>query len=156
MMKSTIAGITALSLSLAGATSAHAQGLDRDDLGKLLFGLVAVTVIGAAINNDRRENATQVHDRSRRGGNHNDNWSNRNRGHDNNGRWVLPGDCLRTVENRFGSQRMFEQRCLERHYRHANRLPERCAVRVFTSDGPRNGYDPLCLREAGYRSDRRH
>ena len=157
MMKSLIAGVTAL--SLATATPATAQGLDREDVGKLLIGLAAVAVIGAAIegNKDRNE-STQVHDRHNWNGiNRNNDWSsltnnNHNAGNNRNRR-VLPRDCVRRVETRFGTQRMFGQRCLERNYRHVNSLPGRCAVRVYTDNGPRRGFDPQCLREQGYRAD---
>lgn len=160
MLKSLIAGITALSMTLASTMPAQANGLDREDVGKLLIGLAAVAVIGAAIenNNDRDDDrSTRVHDRTYRAPQvtpprHND-WTSLNR---HNSRWTLPYDCIRRVETRFGDIRMFGQRCLERNYRHVNSLPGRCAVRVYSNDGPRRGFDPLCLREEGYRSDRRH
>jgi hypothetical protein len=160
MFKPLIAGITALSLTLATTAPLHAQSIDRENVGKLLIGLAAVAVIGAAIEENRdRSRSTPVHDNRQTGGiNRNNSWSdlNRNHRHNNDARRVLPGGCLRTVETRFGNQRMFGQRCLERNYRHASRLPERCAVRLYTNDGPRRGFDPLCLREQGFRSDRRH
>ena len=166
MFKPLIAGITAISLTLATTTPLHAQGMDRDDVGKLLFGLAAIAVIGKAIEQNRerdrdrdRNRSTQVHQTPQSGGiNRNNSWSDLNREHQttNNGRRALPHACLRTVETRFGNQRLFGQRCLERNYCHVNRLPERCAVRVYTNDGPRRGFDPLCLREQGFRSDRRH
>ncbi len=159
MLKSLTAGITALSLTLATAMPAQANGVDREDVGKLLIGLAAVAVIGAAIENNNRSNrrVTRVHDRT----NHaphvtppraND-WAGLNR---SNRRNILPHDCVRRVETRFGNYRMFGHRCLERNYRHVNSLPARCAVRVYSNNGPRRGFDPLCLREQGYRSDRRH
>lgn len=162
MFKPIIAGITAVSLMLASAAPLQAQGLDRDDVGKLLLGLAAVAVIGTAIDQNRnreQERSAQVHETPQWGGiNRNNGWSDLNRQHRNtqNNRNVLPHACLRTVETRFGNQRMFGRRCLERNYRHVNRLPERCAVQIYTSNGPRRGFDPLCLREQGFRSDRRH
>ena len=162
MFKPLIAGITALSLTLATTTPLHAQGMNREDVGKLLIGLAAVAVIGAAIeeNRDRgRDQSTTVHDRPQWNGiNRNNNWSDLNHNHrtSRDARRVLPSACLRNVETRFGTQRMFGKRCLERNYRHASRLPERCAVRLYSSNGPRQGFDPHCLREQGFRSDRRH
>lgn len=161
MFKSLIAGVTALSLTLATATPTYANGIDRQDASKLLIGIIAIAALGAALDNNRRserETPTPV----QRGINRNNDWADLNRRHNNNSnnynnsrRRALPHECLRAVETRFGTQRMFGQRCLERNYRHVNRLPERCAVRVYTADGPRRGFDPLCLREQGYRSDRR-
>ena len=162
MFKPLIAGITALSLTIASTTPLQAQGLDREDVGKLLIGLAAVAVIGAAIEESRdndRDRSTQANDtRQWSGINRNNDWSGLNRQHQSNtnSRRVLPHACLQTVETRFGNQRLFGQRCLERNYRHVSRLPDRCAVQLYTSNGPRRGYDPLCLREQGYRSDRRN
>ena len=71
MMKRLVAGVTALSLTLASAAPVDANGLDREDVGKLLFGLVAIAAVSAAIeNNQRRENenaATQAHSTPRNG-----------------------------------------------------------------------------------------
>lgn len=70
-------------------------------------------------------------------------------------RHLLPGDCLRSVETRSGLLRYFSQRCLERNYQHANRLPRGCAVRLRSYDGTRAGYDARCLRNQGYELARR-
>ena len=158
MFKSMIAGITALSLTLATATPSHADGMDRDEVGKLLFGLAAVAIIGSALDNrDRRRDREAEVETVQRGIDPNRTWSDLNREHRrNDARRTLPHDCLRTVQTRYGHQRMFGQRCLERNFRHVNRLPDLCQVRVYTDNGPRRGYDPLCLREQGFRSDRRH
>jgi hypothetical protein len=162
MLKSLIAGVTALSLTMAGALPAAANGLDRETAAKLIIGLAAAAVIGSAIENNRDDNrSTQARDNHNNGGNNrnngginrNNNWSDLNR---NSNRRVLPSDCLTRVETRFGTQRMFGQRCLERNYRHVNSLPARCAVRVYSDNGPRRGYDPLCLRDQGYRTNRRN
>jgi hypothetical protein len=157
MLKSLIAGVAALSLTLASAAPAAAGNLDREDVGKLLIGLAAVAVIGAAIEQNRDDTrSTPVHHNNGWSGiNRNNNWSNLRR-NNNNSRRVLPHDCIRRVETRFGTQRMFGKRCLERNYRHVSNLPGRCAVRVYTDNGPRRGFDPQCLREQGYRSDRRN
>ena len=75
-MKSLIAALAALSLIMA--TPASAQNLSRDDLGKLLIGLAAVAVIGAAIEENRdRDDEKRVHDRH-----NNHNWSGINRNND--------------------------------------------------------------------------
>ena len=164
MFKPMIAGITALSLTLATATPSYANSLDRDDVGKLLFGLAAVAIVGAALDNreQRRDRARErARDRTpepvQRGIDPNRTWADLNREQgQRNARRALPQSCLRTVETRYGAQRLFGQRCLEQNYRHVNRLPDLCEIRVYTNTGPRRGYDPLCLREQGFRSDRRH
>ncbi len=158
MFKHMIAGITALSLTFATAAPVQANGFDREDVGKLLIGLAAIAALNVAIQNnnrdDRADEPTQtVNHRSNR----NNSWAdlNRPRQRDNARNRDLPRECLRNVETRFGTQRMFGKRCLERNYARVNRLPDRCAVRVYTSNGPRRGFDPLCLREQGFRSTRR-
>ena len=160
MMKSLIAGATALSLTFASVSPAQADGLDREDVGKLLFGLVAIAAVSAAIENNRQDDdrpaATQAHTPR------NGSWADLNRPqHRPDNRLserhlTLPAQCVQTVDTRFGPLRMVGERCLERNYRFAADLPARCEVRVYSDRGPRSGYDPLCLREQGYRINRRH
>ena len=159
MFKTLTAGIAAISLMFVAP--AHAQGLDREDVGKLLIGLAAIAVIGAAIEENRDDDSdrfTPVHDSHSWSGINAGSWSDLNRQHQQSvsQRRALPRSCLRSVETRFGTQRLFGQRCLERNYAFVSRLPDRCAVRLYTNDGPSSGYDPLCLREQGFRSDRHH
>lgn len=163
MFKSLTTTLAALSLVLAGATPVAAQGSRDDDVGKLLFGLLAVTTLGVAINNaqERRNRTTEVHHRAPRVE------PPRYRDHDRNlfeaprvqrrgavaGR-TLPRECLRRVETRYGDMRMFTRRCLTRNYIFHGDLPQQCSVRVFTDRGARRGYDPQCLREFGFRARR--
>ena len=155
MFKPLIAGLTALSLTFATVTPATAGGLDQEDVGKIIIGIAAIAALNAAIENSRdgsdRSVQTQVHDR------HNT-WSDlaRPRSRHSDPRRVLPSECLRQVETRFGTQRIFGQRCLARNYRHASRLPDRCEVRLYTTNGPLSGFDPFCLRDEGFRTTRRH
>ncbi len=154
MFKHLIAGLTAASLILV--TPAQAGGLDRDEVGKLVLGIAAIAALSAVLDHRKKDNSTRVHDNRRHNpaprSNNSNRWSDLNQR--TNSR-VIPHDCMRRVETRFGTQRMFGRRCLERNYTFVNSLPERCAVRVYTDNGPRRGFDPLCLREQGYRSDRR-
>ncbi|WP_375254612.1 hypothetical protein [Yoonia sp.] len=159
MFKPIIAGITAVSLTFASMAPAYANGVDRDDVGKLLIGIAAIAALNAAIDSNNRNDRSEVRNaRTQRANNNRQNWADLNRSRQQNanrGR-VLPRECLRTIDTRFGVQRIFDQRCLNRNYNRVNRLPDRCAVRIYTTNGPRNGYDPLCLREAGFRATRRH
>ena len=59
----------------------------------------------------------------------------------------LPRRCLVTVENRRGSHKFYEKRCIERNYRHARALPESCEIRVRAGGRKLRGYSPSCLRE---------
>lgn len=143
MFKTAIAGVTALSLTLASATPAQAGGISQEDLGKLLFGLVAVATIGTAIkNNDRNRqvrNTPQSEQPPQR-------TRNQNR---------LPRRCVDSVDTWYGAQQIVDRDCLEQRYRHVAQLPRQCQVRVYTNRGPRNGFDPHCLRDEGYRLRRR-
>jgi len=137
MYRHIVAGLMALSL-----TSAPAQALTEDEVGKLLFGLAALAAIGAIVDNadNGSVEVTRTHRpapqvRQPR-------------------RTVLPRACLRGYETRFGTHRMFGARCLRNSYAFATDLPRACAVRIFTNDGPRRGFDPACLRGRGYTARR--
>lgn len=157
MLKPIIAGITAISLTFTAPTQALA--IERNNAAAALLGLAAIAALSGAkvqVNQHKAAPVQQVNDWSRLSetsrANRQNRWSNLNQRQNSR---VVPHGCLRAVETRFGTQRMFGRRCLERNYRYAQSLPGRCAVRVYTSNGPRRGFDPLCLREQGYRSDRR-
>ena len=64
---------------------------------------------------------------------------------------LLPKQCFRSYDTRKGTVRMFGRRCLENNFRHANRLPQHCKVRIKTHAGKRTGFQARCLRDAGYR-----
>lgn len=152
MFKIMIAGIAALSLTLASATPSYA--LDREEVGKLLIGLAAIAALNAAIENNNRRDE-QKDTPVQRGIDRSNDWAGLGRGNSSHSQSVVPYVCLQTIETRFGAYRLFGERCLERNYRYVNSLPERCAVRLYTANGPARGYDPLCLRDEGYVSDRR-
>lgn len=154
MLKPLIAGITALSLSFATATPTQAEGMTGDDVGKLIIGIAAIAALNAALESNDRDDAR----RPARVDHRRSSWAdlNRPRHREETRRNDLPRQCLQTVDTRFGTYRLFGKSCLERDYARVNRLPDRCAVRLYTEDGPRSGFDPLCLRDAGYRSTRRH
>ena len=66
-------------------------------------------------------------------------------------RKLLPKQCFRSLDTRHGKVRMFSQRCLNRHYDYAHRLPRACHYKFRTYDGHRRGYEARCLRDRGYR-----
>ncbi len=65
-------------------------------------------------------------------------------------RFVLPEQCLRTFQTYDGPRRAFGGRCLDRNFRHANRLPYQCERRIQTVRGARFVFSPRCLRRNGY------
>lgn len=165
MFKTLTAGLMALSLTLVPAAPVQAQQ-SNEDLQRAIVSLLALGAVGLAIknNSDNREEAREtrrqpvevapqraprnVHDNHRR--NYQD-FDRQNRRVD-----LVPGRCFRRVETaRGGYQGVFVARCLERRYRDADTLPRQCLVRIGGNNGNRRGYDAACLRDFGYRSDRR-
>lgn len=177
MMKTMLAGITAISLTLSPlpAVAQDTQnGFDHENLATAVFGLVVLGVLANALTKDRDSSDRVVtppvvdHQPRRiapeRGGLRDQPGP---RWHDNGGRIAprrgivvdtraVPLSCLRSVETRFGTHRMFGRQCLQRKYTGFSRLPERCAVRVQSTSGLRSGFDPQCLRDQGYTGNRDH
>lgn len=170
MYKTIIAGITAASLTLATATPAHAQSLDEDQIGKILFGLVATAVIASIIDNQKDE-TPEVIDTLQRDilqtpqqtqprvvqPRNAQPWGNPPRfGQPRHAQniHVLPSQCFASYQTGYGAVRMFVRSCMRENYRQVAQLPFECTVRALTTEGPRNGWDPKCLRENGYRISR--
>ena len=67
----------------------------------------------------------------------------------------LPGSCLRNFQVNGRTVQLFGNGCMTQTYRFASSLPYACQY-GFTNDRGRNhiGYEPLCLREHGYRTAR--
>jgi len=146
-------GITAL-----GASQAEAGNRDTE---RALAALLGLAVIGAVIaderKKDRRREKAKVATRSkpvpkppvidarplpddlRR--------VSRNR--------LLPERCLRFVETGRGQARYFGARCMNRNFKHVNKLPRSCERRIRTDRGIRYGWGARCLRREGYTLARR-
>lgn len=163
MYKTIIAGLAALSLTFTPVQGA-AEGLSDRQVGQLIFGLVAAGIIAKALSDsNRRGTAATVPDRHVT-----PNPLPRNhvaplrqqqptgRNPENGRRAALPAACLSRHDTQRGVQRIFGAHCLERNYRNARSLPQQCAIRLRTYEGPREGYAPACLRDYGYQIDRRN
>jgi hypothetical protein len=144
MHRSFIAAIIAATIVITGFSAAPARA-GGDDIAKALAGLAMLAIIGKAISDNRdghqvsrqaapRHQYVQPRPLPKR-----------------IARNALPGQCLRVIDTRRGTTRMFMRRCLERNYRYVNRLPQACAQRVRTDRGPRYGYNARCLRQSGFR-----
>lgn len=166
MYKSLIAGITALSLTMATAPSTQAQGLTEEQIGQLLFGLVATVAVGSIINNRQSKpekiETPKPHSWSPKPRTPRNlmqgaqqNWQPQRPQRDYPRRDV-PAQCLTTYETRQGKARIFARGCMSENYRHFADLPRSCAVRIMTHSGPKGGWDPQCLRTAGYTVNFRH
>ena len=166
MFKIVIAGLMAASLTLTSANPVQAQGLDEDQIGKLLFGLAATAAIVSIINSQKSEpdpvpeaetRQTWTHPRQpqtspRQQQSHTSPWQHQPR--ELAQRLVVPAQCFASYQTRYGTVRMFARSCMRNNYRHVTSLPRSCAVRALTADGPRDGWDPKCRRDNGYRISR--
>ena len=141
MLKTLTAGLLATTIAFTSLAPSPAQAADHEDLAKLLAGIAAIAIISRAIrDDDRSETRTQTQ-------------RHRHAGIPPNRR-VLPFECFRRVDTRHGRIGVFGKRCLNNNYRFADRLPERCAVRVRVGDRLRPAYRAQCLRNAGFTARR--
>ncbi len=136
--------IAAASIAITAVGAAPARA-DEDDVARALAAILGVAVIAKVIK-DRKDDreVTRREPRvleprplPRRV--------------DRTNRKLLPPRCFRAFDSRRGVYRGFGVRCLQRHFRHANRLPESCLIRVRGNRGPRLAYEARCMRNHGYR-----
>ncbi len=59
----------------------------------------------------------------------------------------LPRSCLITVQNRRGTYKMFEKKCLERTYNRTATLPQTCKINVSAGGRTIRGYRKQCLKQ---------
>jgi hypothetical protein len=156
MRKTFTAGLTALSLILIPAAPVQAE--NNDTLNHAILGLLAAGAIGLAINESKsnKSSSVQVHRTTRhanQGRFGNERRTVRRRRHVD----PLPSRCFRQVKLGNGRiQNVFTSRCLDRRYDDVNYLPRNCQTRIGGRGGNQRGYEANCLREHGYRSDRRN
>lgn len=152
MSRKFIASVLAATLAVT-SMSASPAAAGNDDLKKFLLGAGTLLIIGSALENGKpqiviRDN--EVKEAHGYGYGHKKYKEKKKRKSK-----VLPRYCLRRIETRHGSVRMFGARCLKRNYRHAEWLPRECKMRVKTwrhgERVVRRGYKPRCLRHYGYR-----
>lgn len=147
MSRKFIATIVAAAMTVTAVSSAPARA--DDDFVKLIMGAAAIYALSQTLKDDRRRDTVSrnqpptsyapdvrprpLPDRARKAK-------------------PIPARCLKYVETRRGDTvRLLGQRCLNRHYRHVHRLPERCETKVRTYNGVRHGYKPRCVRKHGFR-----
>lgn len=158
----TLAIAAAFGIALAPAPAAA----DNNDVAKIIAGLAIAGIVAKAID-DRKDrkaaNNAQIfqHDRfrsfdePRRGRIVDGTLRHRdqprlgtNRGYK---RYALPDQCLRILNTARGDRRVYGNRCLQRNYTFANKLPRDCAIRVRTDRGTRVVYGSRCLSRDGWR-----
>lgn len=160
-----VAGLAALGLTLTPVPAAA----DGEDLAKALAGLAVLGLIAKAVDdrNDRRKARAAEVSRlntfdDRRGtriigGELRRPGEAHRRGH-GSARYksvALPDRCLRLLDTDRRDRLVYARHCLNRNYRHANRLPERCEWQVRTDRGLRTVYGARCLARDGWQVARR-
>ena len=157
------AAIAAASIAL----TPNQASADGDDIAKIIAGLAVAGIFAKAIDNrkDRKEAERAAAAEASRYGRTYDgrriiegtiepyrlNDVQRgpkfNRGYK---QLALPDRCLRTVETARGDRLAYGARCLDRRYRHADKLPRSCETVVRTPRGFRTVYGARCLRRDGW------
>ncbi len=155
MYRRFIATIAAASIAITAMGAAPARADDKD-AARILAAILGIAVVGKIIHDNkkdkervvtRRHNEPRVQPRRR----HEPQVEPRPLPRHVRNNKLLPRQCFRSFETRRGTVRMFGRRCLQNNFRHANRLPEHCKVRIRTHNGKRTGYQARCMRDAGYR-----
>lgn len=160
MHRKFIALIIAAATAITTLTATAAPARANEDFGKVLAGLAALAIIGAAINDAHKDHGPAVTRRSTRPV---DDWSRKPAVRPAPvrplpsavTRYDLPQQCLRRFEGYRGNSRLLGLTCLQRNYRHTGSLPYACQVNFGNGRHNATGYEPVCLRERGYRITRR-
>jgi len=165
--------VVAASLAVTGLSAAPARA-DAEDAAKVIAGVAALAILGAAIADakDDKDRVTRNRDHLRHESRHRghgktwghrqgrDNWdkAHRNSKHARPlpkrvKRKLLPGACRTEVRVRGGHHlRGFGRHCLKRNYGYANSLPRACKTTLRGQRGKlRAIYSGRCLYRHGYR-----
>ncbi len=156
-----IAGITAIAMTVSTATPSQAATLDEQQFGKFLFGLVAAATVAKMVDdNDRKRRAAAVVVQPTPEPARVDNrlnWRERGRKAEKAAaRTILPRECLTVADTRYGAQTLYERDCMKKKSEFVRALPRECGVQIIGRNGPIRGWDPQCLRDEGFRTNRRH
>lgn len=160
------AGATAFALmTAAAAVPARASG--SDDLAKALAAVAAIAIIGAAVNDNRKDKAqahAPQHPPQHAQGRYRevDPWDEPTRRHHDKPQHgykaravTLPANCAVEVGGRHGVQTAYIGRCLQRSGIERN-LPRRCELPVRLRGQRVAAYDQNCMIGAGFRVQGRH
>lgn len=137
---------TAICITSLSAIPARAS---EDGTARAIAGFAALAILGLAIHNARDKNDAPTVSRAAPPPiNH----SVRPRPlPQRTARYNLPGKCLRNHKLHGGPSRLLGLQCLQSNYRYTSQLPQACRLRFDGRNIRRTGYEPLCLREHGYR-----
>lgn len=146
MSRKFIAGLLAVSITIAGFSAAPARAADADDVARFLGAAATLFILGKAIEQSRRDDAPKAYSHQRKP-------LPRvvPRKHRKAHRAApLPRRCLRNVTGA-RTKTVMGARCLQRNYKSARPLPASCRLKVSTARGIRPAYSTRCLRKRGYR-----
>ncbi|WP_370229358.1 hypothetical protein [Cognatishimia sp.] len=135
MSRKFISSILIAAVAATGLSFSAAPAQANDDLAKFLVGATALIIIGKALSDNNNGNVSvstnppKVHKPRRK---------------------ALTAACIRRHNTYSGKVKVFGQKCLQKHYRHADSLPRHCKVRLATTKGTKRGYSIPCLRNEGY------
>jgi len=151
MHRKFIALIVATAIAVTGISASQARAADAHDI---LGGLAAIALIGAGVHYYNKE---QRKDREKATRQYNHVYSAPKTTHHKVkplpkkvARYDIPQRCLRT-HKAYGQRPLLGTNCLNKHYKHANSLPQQCKVGFWNGKKVKRGYEPACLRHHGYR-----
>ena len=137
-----ISAVAGISFVIAGFSAAPARAGD-EDVARALAAILGIAIIGAAINDARKDNDAKPVVRHYPRPRPLPKQVNRR---------VLPENCFRAYsDTRGGRVAAFSPHCLNQRYAYASNLPRTCLRQAFTPRGWRNVYGAKCLRNKGYR-----
>ena len=149
MHRKFIALILASALAITGLSAAPARA--DGDAARIFAGLAALAIIGAALERSRKQTTVTkqyiqpAHPQPVR--------PQPTRPLPSYvARRDLPTSCLRTRSVNGQWRNLYGARCLQNTYAHTNSLPYACQLGYWDGQRNRIGYEPLCLRERGYRT----
>ena len=152
MHRKFIALIVATAIAITGVSASQARAADTKDI---LGGLAAIAIIGAAVHHYNKDkdkdrvqpvNITKCITRNPR--------SNTGMSAPCRNAWratICRSKCLRTFKGYSPKRQLLGPKCLKKHYKHANSLPQQCKVGFWNGKKVKRGYEPACLRQKGYR-----
>lgn len=143
MHRKFIAFVLATSMAITGLSAVPARA--DSETARLLAGLALLGLIGAAIHDSQKDRAVTRSYSTLPA-----------RPLPNSvSRLNLPQNCLRSRWVNGRQRNLFGAGCLKNNYAFTRSLPSACQLGYWDGNRNRTGYEPVCLRERGYRFARR-
>ncbi len=136
--------VTTLSLSAAPARA--------DETTRVLAGIAALALLGAAIHSSRKTTLQVTTTPGWQPPQPRPRPPAQPRPHPKVSRFVLPQYCLLPTPRYRGNDTLVGENCLRRYYgaTRTAQLPGQCRATFWNGRKWRSGYDPTCLRNKGY------